>query len=110
MNPNDFSDLQLGDGLLVKHIHVPLRINCNKFGDILTSHIAPSPGQNKIKNKHFSALVYDSVLMTFPLSSAVLCSVNSQLPRCEQTDLNAGNFLHCVLICSEQLIKRLYRR
>ncbi len=30
-------------------IHVPLRMKCNNFGDILTSHIAPSPGQNKKK-------------------------------------------------------------
>ena len=30
-------------------IHVPLKINCNNFGDLLTFHLAPSSSQNLLE-------------------------------------------------------------
>lgn len=79
MNPNYFGDplsfplvpswgwhswfwvKQLVDGLPWNLVQVPLRINCNKFGDHFISHIRPKFDQMPAK------------LKTFPLALAVLC-------------------------------------
>ncbi len=55
----------------VSEIHVSLRMNCNKFGDPLTFHVAPSKGQ---LFRFCSSLVYDQMpakVMTLPSASAV---------------------------------------
>lgn len=52
-------------------IHVPLRMNINKFCDPLTFDLTPSSGQN-LSN----TLFYDQILaklIKFPFVSAVLC-------------------------------------
>lgn len=45
----NFNDLKSSNTILIgwiAHVHIPLRMNCNNFGDPLTSHLPPSTGLN----------------------------------------------------------------
>lgn len=86
MYPNDFSDpMWFGVEMYCtfgqismkfgSHVHVPLRMKFNNFGDYLTFHLEPSSG-----SIHWF-MTHDLQNKTFPLASAAQCYVRILLNR-----------------------------